>query len=76
MGIFTKVEINELSKIDKNDKQYIVDDIARSLRKRSELNDYIVELTKSLYDLGYVWCLSNDHEKTIEIKKILRSNNE
>ncbi|WP_194145597.1 hypothetical protein [Helicobacter apodemus] len=45
MAIFTKEGIHEIFEVN-NDKDYIVNEIARSVRKRSELNDYIVELTK------------------------------
>ena len=37
MEIFTKEGIHEIFEVNKNDKDYIVDEIARSVRMSSEL---------------------------------------
>ncbi|WP_276953192.1 hypothetical protein [Helicobacter rodentium] len=70
MKLSTELKVNADSEIPNTKYEKVANRISRNIKEYHKLADEIVQDTMRLKELGYVWCLSDDVAKTIEIKKI------
>lgn len=70
MKLSTELKVNVDSKIPNTKYEKVANRISSNIKEYHKLADEIVQDTMRLKELGYVWYLSDDVAKTIEIKKI------
>lgn len=70
MKLSTELKVNVDSEIPNTKYEKVANRISNNIKEYHKLADEIVQDTMRLKELGYVWYLSDDVAKTIEIKKI------
>ena len=65
-----KLKVNVDSEIPNTKYEKVANRISHNIKEYHRLVNEIVQDTMRLKELGYVWYLSDDVAKTIEIKKI------
>ncbi|WP_026943967.1 hypothetical protein [Helicobacter rodentium] len=70
MKLSTELKVNVDSEIPNTKYEKVANRISSNIKEYHKLADEIVQDTMRLKELGYVWYLSDDVAKTIEIKKI------